>query len=987
MLYDDEDLGGHEPGQQQNQQTDEDGGSSESDNNLYESSEPEREDWQDEIDTEKDWDMKIVGVEVANGDEIYYEARWPGWSRSDGTTNTYHHKNDPSIKGLTRDWDNARQNKIKNLIGKVKKSKDDTALGIEIWPDNDVMSSNTRYRAQLFDEKLAITEGRLNKKRNSAVRVEYDLGEGLEREMLRLLKKEIGEEETRKMLKEYNDDEDSDDDDGKDTDNEDGDNDNDENQDDRSVQRRTRSETASSRTRSTAPSTSNSASISRAQPTISSGPSGLSRSQLKNVSNVRSNPRIPQAQGSGGQVKLSAPGPSSSLIPPGRSAFSPAPPSFGPQVSRKIPPASPLHSSPTTSSSTFSTGLASSRSPASTVHTTPPPPSSSLFLSSTSHSASTTRTRISSISKKPWATSPMTKLPTKIGSSAVSFLNPSLPTSSSSSFSSSSSSKPLSIMSSTFASSLSSMSTVSTPTLGRSTSALSFSGSETLPKHTIPILADSIPLGAAESRPMKALPHRKTQTQIQTFNSETTSTTASTTSKPTLSHNSRTRTKITTTSAETVRDGLGSKSRASTDSMNLDANQNNDVELGEDNARVKPNRKGKTRETRSRLQLLSLAWTEAAAQVGAASITFVNEVDEEDGPPGVGLDTDSREGEFTYLEAKPKTHLQELLEPPDPGMFLQCGCGAESDRDVDMDVNDDIDIEMLFGGTESDLDTPKGKGKAKENSDSGHIPTLQNVCDVSSLCGCQGISELVDKAGKHIRAYTDEGLFKFTSRSNPRIEVIECNQYCKCTLYECSNRIAQRPRSIPVEIFKTESETRSGSEGVDDHGGSEEPRKNKGRGWGVRCAKQNVKRGTVLGCYTGELIHRQTANGLEGEYGTYVFDLDGRDPAEDDEESDPNLQMYSIDARKCGNWTRFLNHSCLPNLAVYTAVLDTIPEQNIPRLVFFALEDILKGTEMTVDYHAGNPLPKKGKARKWEEMRPQGTSECFCGAKRCRGWV
>ncbi|KAF8826427.1 hypothetical protein HHX47_DHR5000111 [Lentinula edodes] len=941
MLYDDEDLGGHEPGQQQNQQTDEDGGSSESDNNLYESSEPEREDWQDEIDTEKDWDMKIVGVE------------------------------------------------IKNLIGKVKKSKDDTALGIEIWPDNDVMSSNTRYRAQLFDEKLAITEGRLNRKRNSAVRVEYDLGEGLEREMLRLLKKEIGEEETRKMLKEYNDDEDSDDDDGKDTDNEDGDNDNDENQDDRSVQRRTRSETASSRTRSTAPSTSNSASISRAQSTISSGPSRLSRSQLKNVSNVRSIPRIPQAQGSVGQniqtqVKLSAPGPSSSLIPPGRSAFSPAPPSFGPQVSRKIPPASPLHSSPTTSSSTFSTGLASSRSPASTIHTTPPPPSSSLFLSSTSHSASTTRTRTSSISKKPWATSPMTKLTTKIGSSAVSFLNPSLPTSSSSSFSSSSSSEPLSIMSSTFASSLSSMSTVSTPTLGRSTSALSFSGSETLPKHTIPILADSIPLGAAESRPMKALPHRKTQTQIQTFNSETTSTTASTTSKPTLSHNSRTRTKITTTSAETVRDGLGSKSRASTDSMNLDANQNNDVELGEDNARVKPNRKGKTRETRSRLQLLSLAWTEAAAQVGAASITFVNEVDEEDGPPGVGLDTDSREGEFTYLEAKPKTHLQELLEPPDPGMFLQCGCGAESDRDVEMDVNDDIDIEMLFGGTESDLDTPKGKGKAKENSDSGPIPTLQNVCDVSSLCGCQGISELVDKAGKHIRAYTDEVC------DEPISSLSDTGSFELALIasYTCiGNRVAQRPRSIPVEIFKTESETRSGSEGVDNHGGSEEPRKNKGRGWGVRCAKQNVKRGTVLGCYTGELIHRQTANELEGEYGTYVFDLDGRDPAEDDEESDPNLQMYSIDARKCGNWTRFLNHSCLPNLAVYTAVLDTIPEQNIPRLVFFALEDILKGTEMTVDYHAGNPLPKKGKARKWEEMRPQGTSECFCGAKRCRGWV
>ncbi|KAJ3804031.1 hypothetical protein F5876DRAFT_70963, partial [Lentinula aff. lateritia] len=126
----------------------EDGGSSESDNNLYESSEPEREDWQDEIDTEKDWDMKIVGVEVANGDEIYYEARWPGWSRSDGTTNTYHHKNDPSIKVLTCDWDNARQNKIKNLIGKVKKSNDDTALGIEIWPDNDVILYTKKRRVR-----------------------------------------------------------------------------------------------------------------------------------------------------------------------------------------------------------------------------------------------------------------------------------------------------------------------------------------------------------------------------------------------------------------------------------------------------------------------------------------------------------------------------------------------------------------------------------------------------------------------------------------------------------------------------------------------------------------------------------------------------------------------------------------------------------------------------------------------------------------------
>ncbi|KAJ3966270.1 SET domain-containing protein [Lentinula raphanica] len=300
----------------------------------------------------------------------------------------------------------------------------------------------------------------------------------------------------------------------------------------------------------------------------------------------------------------------------------------------------------------------------------------------------------------------------------------------------------------------------------------------------------------------------------------------------------------------------------------------------------------------SRLQLLSLSWTQAAAaQGGAAPITFVNEVDDEDDPFDLGFDSENRKITFRYLES------------------------------------------------------------------------VANVCD------CQGISELVDKDGKNINAYTAEGLFKFSSRYNPLasgIEVIECNQYCSCTLYECSNRVAQRPRTVPIEIFKTEPED------TDKHSKSSK------RGWGVRCTTQDIKKGTVLGCYTGEIVHRQTANRLQGNHGTYVFDLDGRDPPPD-EELDPNSQLYSIDARNCGNWTRFLNHSCHSNLAVYTAVWDTLPEQNIPHLVFFALENIPKGTEMTVDYHAGTPLPKQ--KRRNVKSRPPGTNECFCGAKRCRGWV
>jgi histone-lysine N-methyltransferase SUV39H len=54
----------------------------------------------------------------------------------------------------------------------------------------------------------------------------------------------------------------------------------------------------------------------------------------------------------------------------------------------------------------------------------------------------------------------------------------------------------------------------------------------------------------------------------------------------------------------------------------------------------------------------------------------------------------------------------------------------------------------------------------------------------------------------------------------------ESPQNCTCPT-SCINRVAQRPRRIPIEIFKTES-----------------------RGWGVRTSVALV-RGQVLGLYTG----------------------------------------------------------------------------------------------------------------------------------------
>ncbi|KAJ3727285.1 hypothetical protein DFJ43DRAFT_1041104 [Lentinula guzmanii] len=54
----------------------------------------------------------------------------------------------------TRYWDDARKDRINDILRKARDKTDgsaNAALGIEIWADNDVMSSNTRYNAQPFD--------------------------------------------------------------------------------------------------------------------------------------------------------------------------------------------------------------------------------------------------------------------------------------------------------------------------------------------------------------------------------------------------------------------------------------------------------------------------------------------------------------------------------------------------------------------------------------------------------------------------------------------------------------------------------------------------------------------------------------------------------------------------------------------------------------------------------------------------------------------
>ncbi|KAI0666231.1 hypothetical protein C8Q78DRAFT_1060316 [Trametes maxima] len=229
-------------------------------------------------------------------------------------------------------------------------------------------------------------------------------------------------------------------------------------------------------------------------------------------------------------------------------------------------------------------------------------------------------------------------------------------------------------------------------------------------------------------------------------------------------------------------------------------------------------------------------------------------------------------------------------------------------------------------------------------------------CYEAEQCGCQGPSEMTDDAGYRIFAYTKDRLFNFQLPSG--MEVIECNESCSCDA-GCPNRVAQLPRDIPIEIFRTRE-----------------------CGWGAR-ATIPLRKGKVAGIYTGQLIRREEADRRIDERRSYIFDLDFREGADDEEDT----ERFSVDGHAYGNWTRFVNHSCEPNMRVFPVVWDTIPELNQPYLAFVATEYIPARTELTIDYDPKAGEEARVSKQKGRPETPPGARECKCGTDSCRGWV
>ncbi|KAI8367857.1 hypothetical protein EDC96DRAFT_506313 [Choanephora cucurbitarum] len=182
--------------------------------------------------------------------------------------------------------------------------------------------------------------------------------------------------------------------------------------------------------------------------------------------------------------------------------------------------------------------------------------------------------------------------------------------------------------------------------------------------------------------------------------------------------------------------------------------------------------------------------------------------------------------------------------------------------------------------------------------------------------------------------------------------IYECNQACECNKNICGNRIVQKGRQVPLQVFKTPT-----------------------KGWGVR-SMSFIPKGTFVDEYIGEVITVE-----EGDKRGVIYDRLGCSYLFDMDFAQSELPTkYVIDSFALGNVSRFFNHSCSPNLEVYAVFYDSADNQ-MHRLAFFAKRDIQLYEELCFDYNGrrdvANQMEVDGAAR----------YSCRCDAPDCRKWI
>ena len=253
-----------------------------------------------------------------------------------------------------------------------------------------------------------------------------------------------------------------------------------------------------------------------------------------------------------------------------------------------------------------------------------------------------------------------------------------------------------------------------------------------------------------------------------------------------------------------------------------------------------------------------------------------------------------------------------------------------------------------------------------------------------------------------------------------RHHICECNERCSCSA-SCMNKVIQRGRQIPLEIFRTRNrgwgkDSYTGTCAVFDHHHSNLFFQ------GLRCPII-LRKGDFIDTYRGEVITNEEADRRGKERArecNYLMDLDkftsdemlqiaeikNTVTAEQFERlkrmvecgahqssmengcelwKNPNYEPpYVCDGKNKGGPTRFINHSCEPNCLLLTASFNHA-DKRVYALAFFAKQDIPEGEEITFDYNVEEQeIMSDEMADKLEKERGYRPARCLCGTPTCR---
>lgn len=196
-----------------------------------------------------------------------------------------------------------------------------------------------------------------------------------------------------------------------------------------------------------------------------------------------------------------------------------------------------------------------------------------------------------------------------------------------------------------------------------------------------------------------------------------------------------------------------------------------------------------------------------------------------------------------------------------------------------------------------------------------------------------------------------------------RDPIYECHEECACSsTNDCVNRVVERGRRVPLQIFRTQD-----------------------RGWGVKTLF-DIEKGQFVDRYLGEILTAQEAqrrrvdSKMARRKDVYLFALDKFSDADslDTRLAGPPLEC---DGEFRSGPTRFINHSCSPNLRIFARVGDHA-DKHIHDLAFFAVKDIAAGEELTFDYVDGT-VELAQDARRGAE----GMTRCLCKSPNCRKFL